>query len=50
MAVNLGEKMKIYPQVLKPWLHERQGGYTCDKFWRQIEGRANRILQETWAL
>ena len=28
----------------------RKGGYTCDKFWRQIEGRANRILQETWAL
>ena len=25
----------------------RQGGYTCDKFWRQIEGRSNRILQET---
>ena len=22
----------------------RQGSYTCDKFWRQIEGRANRIL------
>ena len=28
----------------------RQGGFTCDKFWRQIVGRANRILQETWAL
>ena len=28
----------------------RKGGYTCDKFWRQIEGRANRILRETWAL
>ena len=28
----------------------RRGGYTCDKFWRQIEGRVNRILQETWAL
>ena len=28
----------------------RQGGYTCDKFWRQIEARGNRILQETWAL
>ena len=28
----------------------RQGGYTCNKFWRQIEGRTNRILQETWAL
>ena len=27
-----------------------QGGYTCDKFWRQIKGRANPILQETWAL
>ena len=31
-------------------LPARKGGYTCDKFWRQIEGRANRILEETWAL
>ena len=28
----------------------RKGGYTCDNFWRQIEGRVNHILQETWAL
>ena len=28
----------------------REGGYTCDKSWRQIEGRANGVLQETWAL